>query len=194
MKCFASMMVLAVLCGCCCFAPEAPGPKSPTPEGVTALNAAVDQGDVLGARALLKDCPALAGVADGSGGLPLHAAAFKRNAAMVLVLLDAGADVNAQKPADGWSALHFAANSGDLVTARILLDKGAQVNLRKKDGGTALHAAAMMGQKEMVELLIARGADVNARKDDGWTPLRFAAWKERGEIVQILRKNGATAE
>ncbi len=189
-----SLGAAALMAVCGCAMPCGRANRPATPEQVVAMAGAVDRGDVAAASALLKECPALAGITDAQGGRPLHTAAFKRDAAMTRLLIESGADVNAGKTSDGWTALHFAANNGDLPLARLLLDKGATVDARKKDGGTPLHAAAMMGHAEVVALLIARGADVNARKDDGWTPLRFAAWKQRADIVELLRKNGATAE
>ena len=158
------------------------------PATPASMQAALDKGDAAVAGALAAKDPARLTTADKDGGLPLHTAAFRGDAATTKALLDAGADPNTAK-ADGWTALDLAAWKGHLDVARLLLDRGAKVDAKKPDGGTALHAAVMAGHKAVVDLLISRGADVNARKTDGWTPLKFA--KDRPEIADTLRKHGA---
>src|SRR5205823_1105706 len=79
--------------------------------------------------------------------------------AMMRMLLDAGADVQARGK-NGNGALHTAAASNRPDLAALLLAHGADVNVRNDDGMTPLHYAAAGGHTEMVELLLKRGADV----------------------------------
>ena len=81
----------------------------------------------------------------------------------MLVLLDAGADVNARDK-DGRTAL-----------------------MRAASGGTAY------GTAESVKLLLDAGVDVNARYENGWTVLMFAASGGAAENVKVLLDAGVDA-
>ena len=94
---------------------------------------------------------------DASGDTPLmYAAAFASEAVMRL-LLDAGADVNAANQ-NRATALMWATH--DAAKVRLLLDRGAAVNAARFDGATALLSAALRGNAQVVRMLIAAGADV----------------------------------
>lgn len=114
------------------------------------------------------------------------------------LLLDAGADANAQKTSGshiGLTALMWAAtdtHSSDDV--RLLLAHGANVNLRQPDGWTALMAAAEFGTPEIVRMLLDRGADPTAKNAQGDTPLSLVAGRTRRDesVIALLRNAGAT--
>lgn len=116
---------------------------------------------------------------------------------ILALLLDAGADANAQKTSGshvGLTALMWAAtdaHSSDDV--RLLLAHGANVNLREPDGWTALMAAAEFGAPEIVRMLLDRGADPTAKNAQGDTPLSLAAETRRDESVIALLKNAGAA-
>ena len=76
---------------------------------------------------------------------PLHKAAWhNENPAVIIILLEAGADVNARTRLVGTSALHDAATNNKkpaIITA--LIEAGADVNARDSiSGKTPLHYAA----------------------------------------------------
>jgi uncharacterized protein len=72
----------------------------------------------------------------------LHAAAAARQAPLVKLLLDHGADANARQQAS-YTALHAAAQHGDVEMAELLLARGADPWLRSDDGkDAAAHARA----------------------------------------------------
>ena len=81
---------------------------------------------------------------------------------MVKLLLDEGADVNAQGRRYG-NALQAASEGGHKAVVKLLLDKGADVNAQGRQYGNALQAASYEGHKAVVELLLNKGAEVNAR-------------------------------
>lgn len=115
---------------------------------------------------------------DGHGATPLARAVTKRKKAAQL-LLDAGADINAQ----GWEApWHSEIN-----------ENGSEREI-KPFTGTPLAMAAMFGHLEMVEYLINRGADINFAPKHSMTPLMAAAvFCESEDICHLLLRHGAHA-
>jgi ankyrin repeat protein len=102
------------------------------------------------------------------GFTPLHYAAFFGGAEAVRVLLDAGADPDADaENAMRVRPLHSAAARGDREAVRLLLEAGAEVEPRQNGGYTPLHAAAHSDDPELAALLLAHGADPAAATDDG---------------------------
>lgn len=74
---------------------------------------------------------------DAADWTPLHDALVRpgdgeatRPLDTAMMLIDAGADVNAQTAAVGWTPLHLAADLGEPELARALLAAGARVNVR----------------------------------------------------------------
>src|SRR5581483_1743111 len=104
------------------------------------------------------------------------------DAAMVRLLIDHGADLNAHDN-EGWTALlqvsDLWADQPELI--RYLIAKGADPKARTRDGRTALMLAARLGKSDRLPLLIDAGAEVNAQDKDGATALMIAAvvrWEE----------------
>ena len=122
---------------------------------------------------------------------PLSLACTNGNAAMVELLLDAGADPNTALPG-GETALMTAARTGKVEAVKALLSRGADVNAKESGRGqTALMWAAAEGHAEVVEALLTAGADFRARLDSGFTPLLFAVREGRIDVVRALLKAGA---
>ncbi|HME32240.1 MAG TPA: ankyrin repeat domain-containing protein [Terriglobales bacterium] len=84
----------------------------------------------------------------------IHSAAASRNAALVKLVLLAGANPNLQQQG-GYTALHEAAMHNSVERAQALLDAGAARGIRSDDGLTAAEMAAQKGNKEVLELLTA---------------------------------------
>ena len=70
----------------------------------------------------------------------LHLAARKAHKEVVKLLLDKGADPNAQT-STGVTPLYDAAQNADYETVKIMVDGGARVKTRPDDGFTPLHVA-----------------------------------------------------
>ena len=128
-----------------------------------------------------------------SNSCPLHVAASSdKNYAVVKLLLDRGADVNA-RGAEMTRPLQIACESDAIQVAKLLLDNGADIDavgLR----GTALSKACGRGNEELVQLLLGRGANVNLGEDgDGFTSFPLVRACRRGYIMiaQDLINHGA---
>lgn len=119
---------------------------------------------------------------------------------IVQLLLDHGADVNAQQRDDGETVLSQAAGPNDLRLVQLLLDRGADVNGGR---GAALCAAARGGKPQIVRLLLDRGAQVNAKHSLG-TALNQArslmeSWGDQdghpyAQVIDLLIRAGARDE
>jgi len=165
------------------------------------MNACGVQGGTLLHDAAFDDCAPvvelLVGLGAGvsartrQGGLaPLHCLAPKGTAETARILLQHGADFDAQND-DGWTPLHLAGLEGNEELAQLLLDSGANIGIRQTNGWTALHVAAMYGKVGVARLLVARGCDVNVRSPAGATPLHVAAGNGRKSVVEFLSSAGA---
>jgi uncharacterized protein len=119
-----------------------------------------------------------------NGNTALMMAAFKKNKAALLALLEKGAQVN--RP--GWTALHYAAAAGDTEIMRILLDQHAYIDAESPTGMTPLMIAAREGMEDAVKLLLAEGADARL-KDRGFksTAGEFAERAEKPWIAEAIR-------
>ena len=84
----------------------------------------------------------------------IHSAAASRDAALLKLVLQAGANSNRQQQG-GYTALHEAAMHNSVERAQALLDAGADRGIRSDDGLTAAEMAAQKGNKEVLELLTA---------------------------------------
>ncbi|XP_063116628.1 nuclear factor NF-kappa-B p105 subunit isoform X2 [Cavia porcellus] len=104
--------------------------------------------------ALLMDQP------NGEGLNAIHIAVTSNSLSCLLLLVAAGADVNAQEQKSGRTALHLAVEQDNVSLAGCLLLEGeAHVDSTTYDGTTPLHIAAGRGSTRLAALLKAAGAD-----------------------------------
>jgi ankyrin repeat protein len=163
------------------------------------LDSAFRAGDIDAVRAELVDEPRFPNVIAAAGiGPCLTYAIYHSPRAMIVALLDAGADPN--WPADdgfppliaALSCAQEAPGSPPRADVReivqLLLERGADVHQRGINDYTALHWAAGQGGLELVDLLLAHGADANAitRIDDMETALEVATSGGHSPIVERL--------
>jgi ankyrin repeat protein len=111
---------------------------------------------------------------------------------VVQLLLDKGADVNAQGGNYG-NALQAASARGHEQVVKTLLDKGADVNAQGGRYGNALQAASVKGYKQVVKMLLDKGADVNAQDRLYSNALRAASAEGHEQVVKMLLDKGADA-
>ncbi|CZR68344.1 uncharacterized protein PAC_18243 [Phialocephala subalpina] len=120
-------------------------------------------------------------------------AVARRNGALALILLQAGANVEGL--GRGPTPLQLAAMKDDDKLVKLLLRKGAAVNspAHGVKGRTALQAAVRKCNLGMVEILMDAGADVNAVacRNKGRTALQVAAQVKSFALVNKLVSIGA---
>jgi hypothetical protein len=125
------------------------------------------------------------------GFTALHYACFFGGAGATAVLLEAGADPDAQAENDSRvRPLHSAAAARDAQSAQLLLEAGADPDARQTGGFTALQAAAQHDDEELAALLLRHGADPALRNDQG---ADAAAIAKASESVAVLALLGAPA-
>lgn len=116
------------------------------------------------------------------GQTALHKASRRCHPGIISILLNHGADVDAQDNG-GSTPLHIVISDarpldgkGDTEQAvGVLLEHGADINLRNHEGQTALHQASRHDDTGYImHLLLKHGPDVNALDNNGSTPLHLA--------------------
>ena len=115
-----------------------------------------------------------------------------RNAALVKLLLDHGADVDARDAA-GATALWYASDLDDASIASMLLAHGADVNaVDLASGDTPLIRAARHGRREIVSMLIAKGADPSVANFAGQTAFDVAGDGYHPKTLAVLHAGAGT--
>lgn len=84
--------------------------------------------------------------------MPLHSAVARNDFAICQLLLENGADVNAQQT-QGVTPLMSAAHLGNLAIAQLLVENGADISLAMEDGKTALDFAEQDKHAEIATYL-----------------------------------------
>ncbi len=123
-----------------------------------------------------------------------------KNAMIIQLLLNHGADVNAADEF-GEPALCSAATRGNNDAVELLLERGAKINCPDADGSTPLMAAVSAWNESTVRLLLSHHVDVTRRNKDGDTALSLvmgskpSEWgftqQKKWRIVQMLEQAGA---
>ncbi len=162
-----------------------------------ALHQAVDANDVGQVQQLLLDGANVnAPETDKTTALntqatPLIVAAGKEYKAIVYVLIDNGANVNASS-IYGSTALSEVAIKGNTSIILALLEAGATVDAPNQWGKTPLMWAADYGHVETVEILLQAGANPLLRDEDGLTALDFAKEGKHQAVIALLSQTTTT--
>lgn len=97
--------------------------------------------------------PDLVNQPDEKGFTPLILATYLGETNTVELLIDHGADINAQDPNMGMTALMGVCFKGSEDLAKLLVERGADTSLKNKQGETALDFAKRGGFEGVVALL-----------------------------------------
>mmetsp|Transcript_42671 Transcript_42671/g.96098 ORF Transcript_42671/g.96098 Transcript_42671/m.96098 type:complete len:534 (+) Transcript_42671:108-1709(+) len=133
---------------------------------------------------------------DARGATPLHVAAREGNLPLVQVLIEHGADVNAQEETAGWTALHVAVSRRHTaVVIQLLMTDVVLVDVLDDFGWTPLLEAIARADTRSVALLTAARCgvadfgpddpDVLAALDTGSKDIESKRW-----FCRILASNG----
>jgi ankyrin repeat protein len=121
---------------------------------------------------------------------PLLVVAEKGHKQIVKLLLDKGANVNAQSGYYG-NTLQAASKGGHEAVVQLLLDKGAEVNAQGGVYSNALQAASKGGHEAVAQLLLNKGAEVNAQGGLYGNALSAASKGGYEAVVHLLLDKGA---
>lgn len=142
------------------------------------------------ARAIVALRPEAVNGRDELGKTLLLSSAGVVAAETLRVLVDAGADVNAQD-LKGNAPLHGAAFGGNEAGVDLLLEAGAAVDVVDAEGFSPLHWAARNGHEGVVRRLLEAGANPCTRSSEGHEPLLFAALFGQVGTCRVLLDAGA---
>ena len=161
------------------------------------IHSLAKQGDVEAVRQLLSRGVAV-DLRDDSDLTPLACASASTNAnsAMLTLLIDSGADVNASVDGGKKHPVSMAACTGDLEKVQTLAGAGANLNAESKSGYTALiNVMYKLFDSEqlvpMIKLLIRLGSDMDCETSYGESPLSVSSHVGRFDAVRVLIDSGA---
>lgn len=156
-------------------------------EGYSRLKYAAEGGSVEMIRTLLDMGAETDAEAKRHTTTPLYVAVQQDDMEIVRLLLEAGANPNAQN-VDRWFPL---SNAESMEMVKLLLDYGADIHLTDETGRDALQH-----QKDpfVAEYLIDAGARVNPASAYGSAPLREAANDGNLEMMRLLLQRGADVD
>jgi ankyrin repeat protein len=129
----------------------------------------------------------------GDQETPLAQAATYGHSAVVELLLDRGAFVDAGTT-KGFTPLHAASYQGQTECVELLIKRGATVMAQTTDQWLALHFAALRGKLPVVEIFLNMGVPLDSMTIKSKTALHFAAYSGHAEVVQALVERGANLE
>ncbi len=148
------------------FAQTAPSAKDVS--SYSGLHLAAHEGDIETTRELIKHGAELE-ARDGAGRTPLLVAVFASHESIVMLLAEAGADMNAKEDS-AYDIVTIAAVADDLEMLNVALARGASArNVTSPFDGTALIAAAHLGHHEVVDSLIKANAPLDHVNNLQWT-------------------------
>jgi ankyrin repeat protein len=160
-------------------------PNTTVADGETVLMTAARTGDTEAVSLLLAHGAAVNLKETWRGQTALMWAVAERQAAVVDLLINAGADIHARSN-KGFTPFLFAVRNGDFPIVRRLLEAGADVNQPGGDGTPPLILAIVNAHYELAVFLMDAGADVNADAPGG-TALHAAVRTRNYEYGKVVR-------
>ncbi|KAF5296249.1 hypothetical protein FQA39_LY12586 [Lamprigera yunnana] len=125
---------------------------------------------------------------DADNRTPLLHAAFNGYDRIVNILIENGANINAQD-CDGLTALHWTCCNCHVTTAELLLQHNADANIKDLEELTPVMYAIIRESPPLVKMLIKK-SDVSITTNKNKTLLHLAARSECFEIVETLLNVG----
>ena len=126
----------------------------------------------------------------GQEETPLSKAAMFGHSAIVELLLDHGADINAGTTKQ-FTPLHAASYQGQTECVEILCKRRANAMAQTVEQWLPLHFAAVRGKPDVVEIFLDMGVPLEAMTVKLKTALHLAAYSGYADIVRALLNRGA---
>ena len=136
-------------------------------------------------QAAEKQRVAIASTADDNGLSPLHVACASGHDALVALLVDGRAAVDARAP-NLATPVSIASRRGHLACVTLLLSANAAADAADDTGATPTQLASRAGHYEVVEALVNARADVLCHDKDLRTPLTAAHLNRHDGIEELL--------
>ncbi|UKK00395.2 hypothetical protein MACK_000467 [Theileria orientalis] len=172
------------------------GVNSVNKDGVSALHAACELGDVRTVKVLLER-KANVNLYSDHLGTPLNVSVARGYHDIFELLLENGADPNVTPSSSNVGVgklarrcpppIVFAASTGQLEIVKKLLEKGANPDIADYEGWTALHCASELGYLEIVKLLILYKANPNIKTDEK-NAYYLAVYNGNLEVAEYLKE------
>jgi ankyrin len=147
---------------------------------------------------------------NGSHSTMLHMASYWRNLELIQLLLNHGANINAQSTEDQTPLQKLGANIWDhrpqddeIEIIRLLLDRGADADSSMDSNhSTMLHWALYWQSNKLIQLLLDHGANINAPNKKYQTPLQkwwtnisnHGLWDDDIDVIRLFLEHGADVD
>ena len=148
------------------------------------MKSAARNNDTVGLQELLKG-PRSPNARDAEGKSLLYHAADQGHVEPMRLLLEAGAEIDAQTAREKMAPLHKAADCGHLEAVRLLVQSGAQKDVLDAIGRSPLGLAVSSGHVDIARFLVEEGANKDElfNKRHGTTALHLEA--EDGNLTTV---------
>ena len=157
----------------------------------TSLLYASDAGHIALIELLLKH-GADPNLSNRSAHTPLHCAAYRGHPESSLIIIRAGAVVDACNE-KGYTPLAILTwgTGNQITTMNVLLQHGASLHPTRSSIGPVIHQTAMTGNMGILKYLLERGVNVGSLNEHGATPILGAAKCGHINILEELLAHGA---
>ncbi|MGV8121513.1 MAG: ankyrin repeat domain-containing protein [Candidatus Xenobiia bacterium LiM19] len=151
---------------------------------------AIETGDAITLRSILRSNPHLIYRRNSDGLTPLQKAMFRGNTECARYLVCRGAELHVRSSV-GASLLHLAAQYGDDKMVRLFADIATNLDICDSFAATPLHYAVRSGRAGNVHVIAEKGASLDKRDSDGRTPLYLAISQGFNKTADLLIHSGA---
>jgi hypothetical protein len=152
------------------------------------LNTYLRDGNKTMVDLVLSNNPSAVKPIDDNSLNPLIIAINKKDASLVKMLLEKGADPNL---VTGSTPLNTAISSGKADIVQLLIESGAKVNVRGDNGKMPIEEAVFWSKLDIVKMLLDKGANPNEKDANGTSLIEIATDKGYNSIVNELKTHGA---
>lgn len=162
---------------------------------VCALCEAAAHGDVRLVEGLIEQGADIEGKNENRD-TPMHVAVQANQAAVVMALIEAGADPTAASGSPKLPPLFQAAAAGHIDLAAALIESGHvdPQQTDQNDVASYFYAVVKTGSVDGIKLLLANGAEANGSQHGGSRPVMAAIKRESAPLVRLLISHGASVK